>query len=121
MSRGEERTCNCGGEAPTSSPTFAPPLKAMKVGILPACQNHNHESNERNTHGFNTNFLGDILGRVNIDLVELDGWGRFGDFFEDGADHPAWTTPVCPKVEDGDLVLADLVIQSELSNGSQVE
>jgi len=57
----------------------------------------------------NTDFLGDIAGLINIDLVEIDGWGLFGELFEDGADHSAWTTPGCPKVEDGDLVPGDLM------------
>ena len=105
----EQRTCNFPGIAPTTSPTFSPFLKAMKVGICPACQKCDRESGQGDTYSPDTNFCRDVCGSVNIDLVEVDGWGIFGDFFEDGADHSAGATPGCPKVEDADLVLLDLM------------
>ena len=52
--------------------------------------------------------MGDLFGGINIDFVEPDGRDLLGEFFEDGADHSAWATPGCPKIEDDDLVTVDL-------------
>ena len=109
MSRGGQRTCNSPGLAPTTLPTVSPPLKAMKVGICPACQKYNRESGQEDTYSPDTDFFRDVLRSVNIDLVKVDGWGLFGECFEDGADNSTRTTPGCPKVEDADLVLTDLM------------
>jgi hypothetical protein len=104
-----QRTCNCPGLAPTTSPTFPPLLKATKVGICPVYQKRNRDSGQGDTYSPDTNFSRDVFGSVNIDLVEVDRWGLIGYFFEDGADNSARTTPGCPKVEDGDLVPVDLM------------
>ena len=63
------------------------------------------------TYGPNANLFGDVLGIINIDFVEADGRDLLGEFFEDGADHSAWTTPGCPEIEDDDLVTIDLIIR----------
>ena len=110
VSRGGQRTSNFWGAAPTDSPNFVPFLKTMKVGIcfIP-CQKRDREICQEDTHSPDANFLRDLVVSVNIDLVKVDGWVVFGEFFEYGTDDSAWTTPGCPKVKDGDPVLADLM------------
>ena len=81
----------------------------MKVGIcLIRCQKCDRVSCQEDTHGLDASFLSGPLVIINIDLVELDGWVDFGECFEHGTDNSAWTTPGCPEVKDGDLVLVDL-------------
>lgn len=58
-------------------------------------------------HGANAHFFRDVLSRINIYLVKIDGRGFLREGLEDGADHSAWAAPICPKVKDGDLVPGD--------------
>jgi len=82
----------------------------MKVGIcLIRCQKRDRVSCQEDTHSGDANFLRDLVVSLNIDLVEADGWVVFGECFEHGTDGSAWTTPGCPKVKDGDLVLVGLM------------
>ena len=113
MFLGEERTSSWSGRAPTTgSPNLFPFLNARKVGILSTRQSHERGSGRRDAYGSDTSFLGDVTEGITINLVEADGCVlcQVGELFEDGADRPAWSTPGCPKVDDNDLVLGDLLI-----------
>jgi len=46
----------------------------MKVGIYSTSQNYDPDSGEKGTYSSDTDFLGDVGGGIDIDLVELDGW-----------------------------------------------
>ena len=110
VSRGGQRTSNSWGAAPTASPNFSPFLNTTKVGIcFFRYQKRDGETCQEDTHSPDANLLRDLFVSVNIDLVEVDGCVFFGELFEYGTDDSAWTTPGCPKVKDGDLVLADLM------------
>lgn len=82
----------------------------MKVGIWSACQKHSKMAGGEDTYSSDANFLSDVTRFVNIDFVELDGREPIGEFFEERADNSAWTTPSCPEVEDGNLVLVYLMV-----------
>lgn len=60
------------------------------------------------THSTDTDFLTDLLGGIDVHLVELYIGELVGELLEDRADDLAGSTPGCPKVENGDLVLANL-------------
>lgn len=72
----------------------------MKVGICLAYQKHCRDSSQGDTYGPDANFCRDVIGFVNIDLVEVDGCDLVGECLEDRADDSARTTPGCPKVKD---------------------
>ena len=69
----------------------------------------------------NTNFLADSFRRVDVDFVELDIGELLRELLKDRANDPARATPSCPKVEDGDLVLANLCVDEAISCRSKQE
>jgi hypothetical protein len=60
------------------------------------------------THSADTNLLGDIVGCVNVHLVEVGVGGVFRYFLKNGRDDSAGATPSCPEVKDGHPVPMDL-------------
>jgi hypothetical protein len=62
--------------------------------------------NDADTHGADPDLLGDILGLIGVDLVEVSICAELvRHLLENGRDDSAWTTPSCPKVKDGNTVL----------------
>ena len=109
MSKGEQRTSNGWGSAPTTLSTSVPFLKAIKEGICPVRQKRNRESGQGDTCSPETNFLNDVRDPTDVDSAKVDGWDPFGDFFEELADHSAYSAMRGDhKVEDADLVPTDL-------------
>lgn len=62
------------------------------------------------THRSDSDLLGDLGLRVDIDLVELDTLRlrRGRELLEDGGDLPAGATPRCPEIDHNGLAAGDL-------------
>jgi hypothetical protein len=60
------------------------------------------------TYRTDAHLLADIARGIYIDLVASDGGELFGELLKDRADDLAWATPCCPKVDDSDLIPANL-------------
>ena len=57
------------------------------------------------THTGNADLLTDVVLFVYIDAVKLcDGTVVVGETFVQGLDRFAWSAPLCPKVDEHDLV-----------------
>lgn len=83
----------------------------MNMGIWSKRQSNDHKlhDHEKVAYSSNASFFEDVLAWIDIDLIKLDRSELCRKLFKDGTGYLARVKPSCPDVEDGDLVLGDLI------------
>lgn len=111
----EVNTCNALGVGPLSSSTLTPFLKSMKVGtarMLTSCAMSYRMgcSNEQLIcKAWDLEILKAYCLLIDIHLVEFNFSDLLGQFLKGWTYGLAGTTPYRPEIEDGVLVLRDLI------------